>query len=384
MNNCYLKKNLSQGFVSLYTGKMIAHIAYSVGSLFLPIFLYQIFNFEIRYVLYYYLACSLLYAFLVAFGAKFLNEVGFRDSLRASVLLGAIFYLSFYFINESNVKYLIWFPVVVIVLYRLAYWLPYHVDFAKFTDKKNRGKEFSILQSTRLLIGVVSPLLIGFIVDAVELKIMFILGAIIYLVSGIPYLTIPRTREKFSWGYFQTWKKFFSKKYRKIVFAYMADGAEQIVGVVIWPIFIWELLSGDLFKVGLISSLIVAVSIILQLTVGRYTDKINKNKILRVGSILYSLGWIIKIFIATAFQIFITSTYHNLARIFIRTPFDVLTYEKAADSGHYVDEFTVIHEIAMNVGKVLMLILVLVVSSFFGIQWTFILAALAALFFNFL
>jgi len=164
----------------------------------------------------------------------------------------------------------------------------------------------------------------------------------------------------------------------------MADGAEQIVGIVIWPIFIWELLSGDLFKVGAISSLIVAVSIILQLVIGKYTDKMNKNKLLRFGSIFYSLGWIVKIFIATSFQIFITSTYHNLARIFIRTPFDVLTYEKAADSGHYVDEFTVIHEIAMNLGKVLMLILVLVVSLFFGIQWTFILAALAALFFNFL
>lgn len=384
MNNCYLKKNLSKGFISLYTGKMIANVAYSIGSLFLPIFLYTIFDFEIRYVLYYYLAGSLIYAFLVAFGAKFLNKVGFRNSLRASVFFGALFFVSFYFINESNAKYFILFPILIITLFRLSYWLPYHIDFAKFTDKKNRGKEFSILESTRLFIGVISPLLVGFIVDEVNFKMMFIFGAVIYLISGIPYLTITRTREKFSWGYFQTWKKFFSKKYRKVVFAYMADGAEQIVGVVIWPIFIWELLNGDLFKVGAISSLIVAVSIILQLIIGKYTDKMNKEKILRFGSILYSLGWIVKIFVATAFQIFITSTYHNLAKIFIRTPFDVLTYEKAADSGHYVDEFTVIHEIAMNLGKVLMLILVLIVSLFFGIQWTFILAALAALFFNFL
>ncbi|NCF75091.1 MAG: MFS transporter [Xanthomonadaceae bacterium] len=384
MKNHYLSKNLSQGFIYLYTGKMIANIAYSISSLFLPIFLYKIFDFEIKYVLYYYLVSSLIYIFLVAFGAKFLNKVGFRNSLRASVFLGALFYLSFYFINENNAKYFILFPILIITFYRLSYWLPYHIDFAKFTDKKNRGKEFSILQSTRLMVGIISPLLIGFIVGSVNFKTMFVFGAIVYLLSGIPYLKITRTKEKFSWGYFQTWGNFFNKKYKKIVFAYMADGAEQVVGIIIWPIFIWKLLDGNLFKVGAISSLIVAFSIILQLMIGRYTDKMNKEKILRFGSILYSLGWIIKIFVATAFQIFITSTYHNLTKIFMRTPFDVLTYEKAADSGHYVDEFTVIHEMALNFGKVLMLILVLAVSSFFSIQWTFILAALSALFFNFL
>jgi hypothetical protein len=84
----------------------------------------------------------------------------------------------------------------------------------------------------------------------------------------------------------------------------------------------------------------------------------------------------------SSFQIFITATYHNLSKIFIRTPFDVLTYEMAADEGHYVDEFTVIHEIAVSLGKAGMLLLVLFVSMFVSLQWTFILGALSALLYN--
>lgn len=380
----YLDRELSPGFVSLYTSKMITQVAYGIGSLFLPIFLYKAFNFDFRYVVFYYAINILLYVLTVAWGAQFLNKIGFRRSLRMSVVFGALFYAVFYFIDESNIKFLMILPILIITFFRLSYWLPYHVDFAKFTSKKNRGKEFSVLASARLLISVVSPIATGFIIDQFSFDAMFVMGAIIYLMSGIPLITIPRTKEKFSWGYLQTWKEFFSKKNRKIVFAYFADGAEQVVGVIIWPIFIWELLKGDIFQVGVISTMIVGVSVVLQLTVGKYTDKMDKRKMLHFGSFFYSLGWIAKIFVITSFQIFITATYHNLAKIFVRTPFDVLTYEIAADEGHYVDEFTVLHEMAVGLGKISMLLMALIVWTFFSIQLTFILGAVAALSFNFL
>jgi len=168
--------------------------------------------------------------------------------------------------------------------------------------------------------------------------------------------------------------------------AYMGDGAEAMVGTVVWPIFIWELLNENFFEVGLLSSLIVVVTISLQLLVGGYADKGGRTKMLHWGSTLYALGWVIKIFIATAFHVFIVSTYHNLMKIFARTPFDALSFEKAADEGHFVDEYTAIHEMAINFGKSLMLLLAIVLVSVFkfNIEWTFILAALASLAMNFI
>ena len=43
------------------------------------------------------------------------------------------------------------------------------------------------------------------------------------------------------------------------------------------------------------------------------------------------------------------STYHN-CRVFAKTPFDALNYDIAADHGHYVDEYTVIREMAIAIG----------------------------------
>jgi len=162
----------------------------------------------------------------------------------------------------------------------------------------------------------------------------------------------------------------------------MADGAENVIGVVIWPIFIFGLLEGDYQAVGLVSSLIVLSSILIHLIIGSYTDKFNKKKLLQYGTVLYSIGWLGKIFVQTGFQIFIASTYHSFAAIAMRTPYDTLMYEKAADAGHYVDEYSVLREMALNLGRIFMILIILILFNYFNFQYTFIFAAIAALFMN--
>ena len=360
-------------------------IATAMLGIFLPIFLYNLFNKNFQAVIIYYGLGYLFYGIVVSLGVKFLNKFGFRNALRTSVILGMIFYIIFYFIDQNNLKYLIPFSLLISVLYRLLYWLPYHVNFAKFTNKKTRGRQVSIIEATRSVLGVFIPLIAGLIVSYFSFDILFIIAIALYLLSGIPYLTISRTREKFVWTIRETWKQFFSKKRRKTVLAYMADGSENIIGIVVWPIFIYQLLDGNYFKVGAISTLIIAISVITQLFLGKYMDlRVKKEKVLKWGSFLYSFGWLVKIFISTTFQLFIVGAYHSITCIFLRTPFDALTYEIAADQEHYVDEFSVLREMAIQFGRVLMAVLIILISFFFAIQWVFILAALASMVFNLL
>ena len=381
----YFDGDVSRGFVSLYTGKTIVMVASGLLGIFMPIFLYNLFGQNFRSMILYYGTGYLLYGLLVAFGARFLNKFGFRRALRFSVLFGALFYTIFYFINEGNYLYLVPLSLAVVTAYRLLYWVPFGVDFAKFTDKENRGKQLSAVRATRNIIGVFIPIVAGLIISRFGFNILFLAAITLYLVSYVPYMTLPRTEEKFSWTYAETWRRFFSGRYRKTILAFMADGAETAVGVIVWPVFIYEILKGNYFQVGAVSTLIIAVTVIVQLYTGRYIDtKKHRHRILRWGTLFYSMGWIVKIFIATSFQIFITGTYHSLAKIFTRTPFDVLTYEMAADNGHYIDEFTVLHEMAVCAGRTLMVASILFISLFFAIQWTFILAAGAALLLNLL
>jgi len=377
----YFDGPVSKGFVALYTGKTITIIASSLVGIFVPIFLYTLFGNRFEYVILFFGLSSFFYVFTVAFGAQFLNRIGFRNALRISVFLGASIFVVYYFLEINTAIYLVPLLLLLSVIYRLFYWLPYSVDFAKFTDPKNRARQLSAVRMTRMVATVIIPMFSGFIISKFGFDVLFIFATILYLISGIPYITIPRTKEHYSWGYVETWKKFFQNIRHKVIIAYIADGAESAIGLFIWPIFIFELLEGNYFEVGALSTLTVGVAVALQFVVGKYIDThVQKNRMLEWGSILYSIGWIVKIFITTAFEIFVAGAYQTITKIFTRTPFDTMTYEMSADEGHYVDEFTVLKEMALHTGRFIMAVFIILASFSFEIQWVFVFGAFAALF----
>jgi len=383
MDTKYFDGKISHGFVSLYTSKTFIRVAVGLLGIFIPIFLYESLDKNFTYVAIYYLAGFFLYTITVAFGTQFFNKFGFRRALQLGSVWGALFFTIFYFINENNLYLMLGLSLIVITLFRNFHWLPYHVDFAKFSDSENRSRQVSLLEATTNIVGVITPIAAGFIIYKFGFGFLFLMAIFLYLASLIPLITIPRTREKFVWGYWETWRKVFSKEFRKKSLAFAADGAEMTVSAVVWPIFIFELLKGNFIEVGAISSLVIGVTVVLQLLAGKYIDKkFTKEKVLKYGTILYAFGWIFKIFIATAFQIFIVDFYHRVAGIFAKTPYMTLTYDLAADEGHYVDEFTVLHEVAINGGKVIMMVLVIVIAANFSLTWTFVLAAGASVLLN--
>lgn len=379
----YFNEELSQGFTALFSGRMIQVAANLLLGLFMPIFFLTKFNYKISYVFLYYLVGSFIYVLVLPWGAQILNRIGLRRSLRASIFFVSLFYASLFLIDNYFILFVI-LSLILLTLYRVSFWYPFHVDFAKFTKKEDRGKNVSLIWASYSFLSIIMPLISGWLIGIYGFNIVIIIVIIVYMSSYIPFLTLPRTKEKFSWNYKETLRQFFSKQNRKLVIAHMANGAESAVTMVIWPIFIWQLLKGNFFNVGAVSSLIVLASVVLQLVVGKYADIFNKRKMMHWGSVFYAFGWIIKIYVLTAFHIFIAGAYHSFTRIFKDTPFDTLNYEIMADHGHYIDEYTVLKELAVHLGKALILLFAILVALNFGINWTFALAALASLFINLL
>ena len=377
----YFNNHLSRGFISLYYGRTIQHIGYSLIGLFLPIYLMTNYGGKIEFVLCFYLISHIVYGLVIPIGAQFLNKIGLRRSLHISIFFFVSYYICLFLIDKNIILFSI-LALIFLTFGRMFFWLPYHTDLAKFTNLRDRGKSVSMLWATQTFISVIMPIISGFLIVKFDYDIVFILAIIIYSCSIIPFLSLPRTKEKYSWKYWQTIKNFLAKKNRGLVLSNIANGAENAVSIIIWPIFIWQILNGDFLAVGVLSSIIVLVSVILQLTVGKYTDRFNKRKLIHWGSTLYASGWMLKVFVLSSFHIFIAGAYHGFTQILKDTPFDALNYELLADQGHYVDEYTALKEMAVQLGKVLMLIFALVVVMNFGINWTFALAALASLFIN--
>ncbi len=377
------RKELKRGFQGLYWGRVITATSSGLLGVFLPIFLYELFDKNIYGAIAYYLSSAVIYMLLVAFGAKFLNKFGFRKALVFATIAAAAVNVCFYFITKDNALYVMPVLIALLVVFRLLFWIPYHVDFALFTNVGKRGEQIGVLLATLTFIGVIGPVLAGYIIQNFGISILFLISIVGFLLGVIPFSIVPRTNEKFSWSYTRSWREVFAKKNSAVVLASAAAGAEEIIGMVMWPIFIFILLKGDYFQVGALSSLIAGATVLIQLFIGRYLDKMgNKNKVLKMGSILYALGWIIKIFVATAFQVFVAGLYHKFTKIFTETSFDTIFYEMAADQGHYVDEFTVLGEIAIQMGRIIALIAISIIVIYVSIEWTFTIGVFATLLLN--
>jgi len=378
----YLSEKLSTGVILLYTNRLIQQTADSLLGLFFPIFLYQKYG-SINAVLIFFLISYLLGFLLAAPGAMISSRINFRRALIISVFGGTLYYLALYFFDQSLMLFS-GLAILAINFDCMLYWVPYHSDFANFTNRKNRGRTIAYLASVASLIAIVVPVFSGFVITKYGFEVIFLMVIVVYLSSVIPFFFLPPISEQYSFTYRETFKYLFHPRDRKILLSYMAEGIDSIIGLAVWPIFIWEILKGNYEAMGIISSSVVLFTVVIRLIVGKYTDKFDRKKMIKFGSVLYSLGWIAKIFVQTGFQIFITSTYHNFAAVAMKTPFDALTYDKASDSGRFVDEFTVLREMALALGRVVGLILALVLFNFFNINYSFFLAALAALLVNIL
>lgn len=390
IKNRLVRKNLTHNFRMIYFSRITLNSATQLMGLFLPIFLYQFLGFSLVRVIIYYLISDLLYANLVAVGCRqIMNRLGLKRSLQISILFGAAFYSVFFLINNYVLQggqpvnnHQLWWLLPAIffsLFFRLTHWIPFHTSLAKLTEHYIRASQLSFMEATMLSLGAIMPIIAGLSLEYLGYSTLFFLAISIYLIALIPFSQLPQVKEEFSWTYKETWRRLLSKKMRCSVLAYAGDGAESVVGAIIWPIFIWQLLAGNYLQVGALSSVIILVTIILQIFVGSLMDNLPSRRWLRYGTLLYAFGWILKALINSAFQVFLFSTYHNLSRVFARTSFDALNYDIAADQGHYVDEYTVIREMAIVFGKALMCIFIILIIPFLALRYLFLVAALASL-----
>lgn len=367
----YFDGKLSKGFKYLLVNKIITNIAAGFFAVFLPIFLYEILDKNLTFLSLYYLATYTLSLLFIFFLARDLNRFGFKKALQISTLVGAIYYLSIFLLKEDNYLFIMPIMIFSIALWRFLYWVPYNIDFAKFTSKEDRGKGVGFVEATLSLVGIVTPIIAGWVVLKLGFNVLFLIGVVIFLVSYFPLIKLPKTREKFTWKNSQFFRKICEKKNRKLAWFFFLDGAEGVLAVFVWPIFIYELLEGNYLEIGAISSLVVLFTIFLQLLAGKITDK-KRNKFIETGGFLYALGWFLKIFAITAFHVFIFDAFHRFMKVFYRIPLDTLVFETAFNQKHLIDEFNLFRQFYLGLGRIAMTILVLILSIFItSINWIF-------------
>lgn len=379
------RKKQDKGFVQLFISKrLIQGAAAALLSIFVPIFLYETFDHSFVIVASYYALASFLYALFLVPAMHFTNSIGFKNALVLGGVFSVVQYISLYFMDAQNLIFTLSVFTLAFVGFRVFHWVPYHVDFTLFTRRGERGRAVGLSMATIAFMGVIGPILGGFIVSQAGYSALFGIAIAFLMIATVSYALIPATNIHYDWGFLETIKHMFSRANRSMALGEFANGAEVSVTLIVWPVFLYEILSGNLFDIGAVSTLIAAITIVIQLLLGRYLDGVKgaKERTLRIGSTLYAIGWILKIFVLSAAQVFFVGLYHNIVKIFTQTPFSAILYDMSAEQGKYIDEFTVIREMSNHIGRTIGLILIACLSFFIPIGWTFVLAAIASLSLN--
>lgn len=365
-------------FIFVFLSHLIWGFAAGMIGLFLPIFLFEKLDFSIFNVIYFYLASFGLLLVLVPIGAKIMSKINLKRSMMLALPSLALYYLALYVFNLTQELLILGLAVLAVTFFRILYWIPYHIELAEFGDRKHRGIQIAYFSSIGVITGALAPFLAGFIIEEAGFPLLFFFAICLVLLAVIPIKFLSPHHEHYTFSYFQTFRELFSKKNWRILVGYGSLGAESMASVVIWPIFIFGILKESYVAVGGITAAIILVGIIFRIAIGYLVDIKEKRKLLKIGSGLYSLGWLLKMVVGTGFEIFLVGTYHSFAGIIRRIPLVAFQYEQMYAQGQYIDEYTTLREISINLGKILMLVLFLILLSFVGLIWTFVLAAIAA------
>lgn len=363
-----------------YWAVAIMTFAESLISIFVPIYLYQI-NFSIHSIIFFYFLVSLSFVVFSYPGAKIVSKMGVKHSILLSVPFLIIYYLGLRIIDLHVLIFLL-LPILLswrMILYNYGY----HLNYITHSDRKMRGREVSFLSALTVVVNVLAPLLGGFIAFYAGFSALYITGSVLLLAGTIPLFLTKEDYEKVLFTGKSLWEATFSKKENGNLISFSGYAIESIIGRTIWPIFLITILV-TVAKTGIIVTLSLAISLAVFYFIGRLTDKSNKIKLLRLGTLLYFLAWIGRMFADSATKIFLIDSYKNVVEKILHIPWAAKSYDLAMKEGYF--RFLVGREIVFNMSRLVVLPFLMLVFyiDFFPFVVSFVVAAIFSLGYAFL
>ena len=375
----FVAAKISRQISELFASNLIITLATAMVAIFEPIYLY-VQGFSLVQILYFFLAVYAAYFLLMPLGAKFARRYGYEKAmyLASPFLIG--YYVFLYLIPTSG--QFIWLAIAALVMQKVFYWPAYHADFARFGRSDERGREVGNLLLITSLVSIVAPFLGGLVVDYWGWATLFVCVSILILASNLPMIT---TSEKFKpkpFSYWHAYRRLFYAENRRNFFGFLGFGEELIV-LVIWPVFIYTVLK-DFLSVGSLVAVATLITTLVLLYVGRMADgdSGHRRALLKIGSIFYAAAWWLRLLAAGPLSVFLVDTLSRITKDVVVVPMMAMTYDHASETS--VMKTVVFFEMSLVAGKIIAILISLLVLNFLPNSFAamFVIAALMSLLYS--
>lgn len=375
------------GLSAVYLASTIRTFALSLLGIFTPLYIYQTLEgtplFPTRTatlfgVVGYYIVLRLTLILVNLPVSYFIAEVrgGFRKSMLLSNILHATNLLLLIF-SKNNPWLLL--PAAALEGALIPfYWIPYHLIFVEDGEKeKSFGNKISTVGVLDKVAGVVAPLVGGVVIALFGFETLLVVVLFLVVASTFPIFSMRHHERHFVPPLKMIFRDFFSKGFRKDLIAFLGAGVENVGGALVWPIFFFGLV-GSFAGLGALTSGLTLISILVVLWLGRVVGKKGKRRVLRLGAYSQSVLWGVRAVTQTVPQAFFAQAVARIAAEFLWIPFDTIVYANASAGNPF--EYVILREWALNLGRLLMLVL-MAILLLIGVGWlgSFGLAAVGAL-----
>lgn len=360
--------------MNLFWGGVLRRISIILLALFSPIYIYKSlsesgfsFRATILLVISFYILEQLAKLITISASENLSQKMGFKGVMRASAYPFFLFIIAMFLARD----YIFLFPLALVAagVHSGFYWWGYHGYFIKTGDEKHFGLSISEAGFLETLAAVATPLVGALIASFFGFGMIFIIAA---LFMTLALLFIGKHHDKRQ-RRDVTLKEVFAliRRLKSISLAYIGSGGEGTTYGVVWPLFLF-LFFGQVISMGQIVSLAALVASIFSLAIGQWVDKQGEKTIVKIGSPLVFLSWVIR-GIDKSFASFVfADSFWNFGERMVALPLNALTYKKALE-GKSSARAILFREISVIIGSVLSLVLLfisfLILGNLDGVFW---------------
>lgn len=359
----------NKSFRGVYLMNAIYGLAGSFVGIFIPIYLLEK-NLNPGNVFGFYI----IYTLIILVGFFVTNEIVAKIGLRKTVSIGYPFLFLYFFLLYTLNQYgtPLWILAVVNGIQASLYWFPLHMWLSNTSRKEAIGTDLAKFFSASQIIGLFAPTIAAFIVFYFGFQSLFILSAIIYLISSIPLFYLPEFpfKEKIHI------RRFFQllKEYPQYIAAEVFENVREDAEGIIWPVFIY-LSFKNILSIGYIGTISSIGGILFIWLVGKYTDKIDKRKLLGAGSIIMALIWVLRFFAVNQIFAYILTLAASFFNALIMIPINTIVYGVAKREGP--PTFILFREFGVTLGRIVLYLFAFLVIQ--HLNYIFAFTALACL-----
>lgn len=266
----------------LYVSMTLKSLALSLIAIFIPVFLYQegysIVEIGLFYAGYFTarIMFDLLAGYLTArFGPKHMLAYSY---ILLVVFLGLLLTLPVY-----------GWPLAVVAgfkaLFNSFFFVSYHVDFSKIHSVDKAGAELSLMNILVRTAAAAGPFVGGLVATVFSIEVTIALALILVLLAIWPLMLSAepvKTQRKLNLNSFSLRKNLANAA------SYTFLGISRQVGLTIWPLYISVFIFTDevYAKVGLVTSVSIAVSLLATRVYGKLIDRKAGRTLLNASSVV--------------------------------------------------------------------------------------------------